>query len=166
MKKWHLTVSHSRRNFPQIPTPQAHALKLVNESPSPIMQTLFRLLPVCWDTEQVSFCTNPLRAVSVTHKTPALPEVSLNDFQSQTLCRLIFLVRVSWSGEFSVGLGPLTPQKGPPQLWYPSLLQTIALVGASDQTEPLPSYLSQCGLFFISLVVENSFCYSLCHFQK
>ena len=42
---------HSQRKFLQIPVPPAHALKFISESPSPVTQALFKLLPLYWKLE-------------------------------------------------------------------------------------------------------------------
>nr|KAF6349281.1 hypothetical protein mMyoMyo1_011821 [Myotis myotis] len=55
-----------------------------------------------------------------------------------------------------VGLGPLAPHRGPPQLRYPSWFKKKKRhTWVSDQTIPslCPSSQSQCAFFFTSLVV-------------
>ena len=49
-KQWCLPELLSWRNFHQILASLAHALKLVNESPSPVT-LFFKLLPLHWDLE-------------------------------------------------------------------------------------------------------------------
>ena len=48
------------RKFQQIPTPLAHALNLVSESHSHMTQVLFKLLPLCQDSQWANFCVHPL----------------------------------------------------------------------------------------------------------
>ena len=57
-----------------------------------------------------------------------------------------------------IGIGHFGPEEGHPQVLYPSHLW-VTVPGRCALTRPhfFPSYLSQCGLFFISLVVEKSF---------
>ena len=42
---------HPQNKSLQIPAPPAHALKFINESPSHVTQALFKLLPLCWESE-------------------------------------------------------------------------------------------------------------------
>lgn len=42
------------------------------------------------------------------------------DFYNQILWGLLFLALVLWAEELNMGLEPLVPQQGPPQLSYPS----------------------------------------------
>ena len=46
---------HMQRNFQRIPAPRPHNVKLLNKSPSRKTEVLFKLLPKCWDLDQVSF---------------------------------------------------------------------------------------------------------------
>lgn len=46
---------HTQRKFQQIHALPAFTLKLVNVSPLCMTQELFKLLPLHWDLEQVSF---------------------------------------------------------------------------------------------------------------
>ena len=62
--KWCLLVLWFPVKFQLIPAPSALTLKLSNESSAYMTQVFSNLLTPCWDSEQVSLCTNPLRAVS------------------------------------------------------------------------------------------------------
>lgn len=46
--------------FHWIPAPLAYTLKSINESPY-MTQAIFKVLPLYWDSEQVSLCMSPSR---------------------------------------------------------------------------------------------------------
>ena len=108
------SASTPQRKFQQIPIPLVPSLILTGGS-SHMTQMLFKLLPLSWDLKQVSLCVCPSRGRGSVSSSPStLPDVSPTGFQSQALCRLVFLLHVPWAGEPSVGLKSLTPQGGPP----------------------------------------------------
>ena len=62
--------------------PLTHTLKLVNPS-SYVTQVLFKQLLLLWDLGQVNLYVNSWRTVSVSHCTPALPDISCAGFQTR-----------------------------------------------------------------------------------
>ena len=59
------------------------------------------------------FVHKPFKSrVSVSHSPLALLDVSLTGYQRQTSRGLVFLVQVPQTGDFDVGLRPLTSEQG------------------------------------------------------
>ena len=82
-------------------------------------QAFFNLLPLGWDSEQVSLCEHHFRVESQIPTAPGSPVIERHWF-SKPLRGLIILV--PRAGVPSVGLEPLIPQEGPLSLGYPLLL--------------------------------------------
>lgn len=152
------SASTPQRKFQQIPIPLVSSLILTGGL-SHMTQMLFKLLPLSWDLKQVSLCVCPSRGrVSVSPSPSTLPDLSPAGFQSQALCRLVFLLQVPWAGEPSVVLKSLTPQGGPPQLRQHSHFGVATLgVWVLTRLHLCPSHPSHGGFFFIFLVVEYLF---------
>ena len=93
----------------------------------------------------------PLKSIFVVCP-PSLLDISLINFQSQTLLVFVFLVQVPWPLDLNVRAGHLIPHGGALWLWYPSLLR-----GAKWNSLVLTKWClclfhpSRCGFFFISL---------------
>lgn len=56
-----MPVPHPQRESQQVPTSQAKAIRLANESPSYVLQVHFKLLPLHWSSGQVSPSASSLK---------------------------------------------------------------------------------------------------------
>lgn len=92
-------------------------------------QALFKLLlPLCWNSEWVSLCSNPGRVVSVSYSlSKAIWDMG---FQRQMLWRLLFLVQVLptgslvWGSDFWLLRGATTVSISP-HLWITSMAEWV-----------------------------------------
>ena len=111
----------------------------------------------------MSFCLSPLREESLPFLTaPGLTDMGALLIFSQFLWALSFPVKVPQAGKPDVGPGPLL-LRGTSAVVISLLFvgcPTGVGRGALVLTRPglYASYLSQCGLFLTSLVVENLLC--------
>ena len=149
--------------FHWTPAPLVHTLKLADDSPFCMAQVLFKLLPLWWTLEWMSFCMSPLRVESLPFPTASgLPQMwALLVFRvscfgrSASQCRFPRLGRLIWD------LDPCS--SGDTSEVVISLLFVGCLTGVWGRlvlTRPglCASYLSQWGLFLIPLGVENLSC--------
>lgn len=85
---------HLQKKFHQISASSSHAPKLVNKSPSWVTQTLLKLLPLCWNSEHVSFCVPFKNGIFVSYSPSALLNISPTGSQSQVSCGLVFQLQI------------------------------------------------------------------------
>lgn len=86
--------------------PLVLTLNLVNESPLHKAQVLFKLLLLCWDSEQVSLWKSPLRA-EFQFLTDTLLSWASAFQSSQMLYAIIISEQVLWAGVTDEGLKSL-----------------------------------------------------------
>lgn len=127
---------------------------------------LLKLLPLLWDLKQVKLCVCVTfkSRISVSYCPLILLDTSPTGFQILMLLVFFFLLRVSWSVEPNMGITSLIPQREPLLLM---LVSQSLEVWVLTKLHLCPSYLSQCGFFFISSVqlVFSSFLEIVVHKQ-
>ena len=109
------------------------------------------------------FVHKPFKSrVLVSHSPLALPDISPTGFQSYILWKIIFLVQDPRIGSPTWSLDPSllggTPAAG-------DISPLVVAAPGVPRPCVCPSYPYQCGLFFISSVIENLFCSSSDHSQ-
>lgn len=156
----HPPVLLSPQKFCQISVLLTHTLKLVNTS-SHTIQVLFKQFLLLWDLGQVNLCGNSWRTVSVSHRPPALPDISCAGFQ--TRCYGSSSSSCKCSG-WGAGCGACTSHAS---VGTNVVMMFLLLLGSLHWRCGFWSvgvgsiHVSWCGLFFTSVVAENLFCFSL-----
>lgn len=89
-----------------------------------MIQALFKQLPLCWNSEEVSLCLLPVRAVSVSYRlSKAIWDM---DFQRRILWRFLFLKQILptgslvWGSDFRLLRGATTVSISP-HLWITTM---------------------------------------------
>ena len=156
----HPPVLLSPQKFYQISVLLTHTLKLINPS-SRMTQVLFKQLLLLWDLGQVNLCVNSWRTVSVSCCPPALSVISCAGFQircygsSSSPCKC-----PGWGA----GCRACTPHSS---VGISAVTMFLLLLGSLHWRCGVWSvgvgsiHVSWCSLFFISVVAENLFCFSL-----
>lgn len=76
--------------FTEIPVLLAHALKLVNKSPSYISQVLFKVLHLLDLRVTYTVCYTFKSQVSISYSPLALREINPTDYQNELSCEGLF----------------------------------------------------------------------------
>lgn len=126
-----------------------------------MIQVLFKQFLLLWDLGQVNLCGNSWRTVAVSHCPPALPDISCAGFQtrccssSSSSCKCL-----GWGAE----CGACTPHSS---VGTSAVTMLLLLLGSLHwrcgvwRVGVGSIHVSWRGLFFISVVAENLFCFSL-----